>query len=217
VGQKTSAVTYSDTVNVARSKDGGVVASRERILNGRPPRFSFLTTRPQIQLKPITVPAAMAIDSDETKPPQLAPELQCDSWLNTEPIALESLRGKVVLLDFSLHWSKFGIAKLPSVQLAHELYKDKGLVVIGLGSHSSPEKYVKELIRRHNLTYPIGLDTDLGTVGIRYYSGMTAKRYDVKHGISHILIDRNSKISSRIRFEENLIHSVRRAVLYGDK
>src|SRR5579863_8484084 len=53
-------------------------------------------------------------------------------WLNTQPLTLEYLRGKVVLIDFwtytCINWRR----TLPYIREWASKYKDQGLVVIGV-------------------------------------------------------------------------------------
>jgi len=42
----------------------------------------------------------MAINVQTLAKQRLAPEIQSDQWLNGEPVTLQALRGRVVLIDF---------------------------------------------------------------------------------------------------------------------
>src|SRR5215208_5996182 len=65
--------------------------------------------------------------SDTSSP--TAPEFAPGTWINSEPLTLKSLKGRVVLLDF---WT-FGCYNcrntLPFVKSWHERYSDKGLTI----------------------------------------------------------------------------------------
>src|SRR5215813_4314542 len=69
--------------------------------------------------------------ADATKAP-VAPEISGGTWINSEPLTLKSLRGRVVVVDF---WT-FGCYNcrntLPSVKSWDEHYRDKGLTIIGV-------------------------------------------------------------------------------------
>ena len=85
-------------------------------------------------------------------------------WLNSPPMTLQSLRGKVVLVDF---WTFACIncqRALPHVRAWAEKYKNQGLVVIGV---HSPEfaferkvDNVKRAARELGLGFPIAVDND---------------------------------------------------------
>ena len=80
-----------------------------------------------------------------------APTLVVDSWVNSEPLALAGLKGKVVLLDF---WGVDAnrIGSVPNIRDWDERYKDKGLVVIavtrsnGLYQWDAAEQRVMQLV-----------------------------------------------------------------------
>jgi cytochrome c biogenesis protein CcdA/thiol-disulfide isomerase/thioredoxin len=91
------------------------------------------------------------------------PDLQgATTWLNSAPLTRESLRGKVVLIDF---WTFACINcqhALPFVRAWHEKYKDQGFVVIGV---HSPEfaferrvENVQRAARDMRLEFPIAVD-----------------------------------------------------------
>jgi thiol-disulfide isomerase/thioredoxin len=66
-----------------------------------------------------------------------APDLADGEWINSEPLKLKDLRGRVVLIEF---WT-FGCYNcrntLPFIKGWHDRYHDKGLTVIGVHSPES--------------------------------------------------------------------------------
>ena len=93
------------------------------------------------------------------------PELSgATAWLNSSPLTTQSLRGKVVLIDF---WTFACIncqRAIPHVRAWAEKYKDQGLVVIGV---HAPEfaferkaDNVKRAVADLGLTFPIAIDND---------------------------------------------------------
>src|SRR5262245_58043145 len=83
-------------------------------------------------------------------------------WLNTQPLKLENLRGKVVLIDFwtftCINWRR----TLPYVRAWEAKYKDQGLVVIGVHTPEFSFEYksdnVTTSIKQMNIGYPVALD-----------------------------------------------------------
>ena len=69
--------------------------------------------------------------ADEIKP-TIAPEIVNGTWINSEPLTLKSLRGRVVIVNF---WT-FGCYNcrntLPSIKAWDARYRDKGLTIIGV-------------------------------------------------------------------------------------
>jgi len=98
----------------------------------------------------------------------VAPELVgIDSWINSNPLTLESLRGKVVLIDFWTYTCINCIRTFPHISGWYEKYKDKGFVVLGVHSpefnfEKKRENVVREA-RKNNLNYPIAQDNDMKT------------------------------------------------------
>lgn len=93
------------------------------------------------------------------------PSLQgANEWLNTQPLTAESLRGKVVLIDFCTYTCINWLRELPFVRAWHEKYKDQGLAVIGI--HTPEFEFEKNLdnvrsaLEDMNVDYPIAVDND---------------------------------------------------------
>jgi len=96
-----------------------------------------------------------------------APELYNQVWLNSQPLKLADLRGKVVVVDFWTFDCINCIHLIPSVREWYNKYKGGGLVVIGV--HSPEFEYEKELnnvqdaIARLGVPYPVAIDNDFHT------------------------------------------------------
>src|SRR5262249_6699600 len=85
-------------------------------------------------------------------------------WLNSPPLTLEQLRGKVVLVDFWTYSCINCLRALPYVEAWAEKYKDQGLVVIGV--HAPEFAFekdignVKKAVADLGITYPVAVDND---------------------------------------------------------
>jgi methionine-S-sulfoxide reductase len=85
-------------------------------------------------------------------------------WLNSKPLTREGLRGKVVVVDFWTYSCINCLRAMPYINQWYAHYKDAGLVVIGV--HSPEFKFekdtanVRQAIDKHQLKYPIALDSD---------------------------------------------------------
>lgn len=96
-----------------------------------------------------------------------APELASGEWINSEPLKLNDLRGRVVLVEF---WT-FGCINcrnsLPFVESWHARYREKGLIVIGVHSPEfDEEKNVASLrseVASLGIRYPVVTDNDYQT------------------------------------------------------
>jgi cytochrome c biogenesis protein CcdA/thiol-disulfide isomerase/thioredoxin len=89
------------------------------------------------------------------------------SWLNSKPLTLASLRGKVVLIDFWTYSCVNCIRTLPYVKRWYETYKDEGLVVVGVHTPEFAFEHVRGNVERavssFGIHYPVALDNDYGT------------------------------------------------------
>jgi len=67
-----------------------------------------------------------------------------DGWINSEPFTLESLRGKVVLIDFWTYTCVNCIRTLPFLKEWHEKYANEGLVIVGVHSPEFEFEHIPE-------------------------------------------------------------------------
>ena len=86
------------------------------------------------------------------------------SWINSPPLAIDALRGQVLLLDFWTFdcWSCYrSFAWLTSLQ---EKYRGQGFRVIGIHTpefaHERRADRVRDKIRRWGLDHPVMIDND---------------------------------------------------------
>jgi cytochrome c biogenesis protein CcdA/thiol-disulfide isomerase/thioredoxin len=88
-------------------------------------------------------------------------------WINSKPLSITQLKGKVVLIDFWTYTCINCIRSLPYVEGWYSQYQKDGLVVVGV---EAPEfSYEKEpgnvaaAVKQDGLTYPIAIDGNLST------------------------------------------------------
>lgn len=109
-------------------------------------------------------------------------------WLNSKPLRIQELRGKVVLVDFWEYTCVNCIRTFPYLTEWHRRYADKGLVIIGIHTpefeFAKSKENVQEAARRFGLTFPILLDND--------YENWSA--YANRYWPRKYLIDKNGKI-----------------------
>jgi thiol-disulfide isomerase/thioredoxin len=97
-----------------------------------------------------------------------APELTgVTAWLNSEPLTLDALRGKVVLVDFWTYSCINCQRTLPYLTRWHDEYADDGLVILGVHSpefaFERVEGNVRDNAARLGVRYPVALDNDFAT------------------------------------------------------
>lgn len=85
-------------------------------------------------------------------------------WLNSQPLSMQALRGKVVLVEF---WT-FGCWNCrhvePYIRQWHQRYNDKGLVVVGVHTpefayERKPDK-LRNYVKENDIRYPVVIDND---------------------------------------------------------
>jgi thiol-disulfide isomerase/thioredoxin len=97
-----------------------------------------------------------------------APEFAgIEGWLNSPPLSIEGLRGKVVLVEFWTHRCINCLHVLPHTIQWHERYKARGLVVVGIHTPETEEEAgvpsLQAAMRELGVTFPVALDNGYGT------------------------------------------------------
>jgi len=97
-----------------------------------------------------------------------APEITgISNWINSKPLTINELKGKVVLIDFWTYTCINCIRTLPYVTSWDEKYKDRGLVIIGV--HTPEFEFEKKTsnvegaLKQYNIKYPVAQDNDFNT------------------------------------------------------
>jgi peroxiredoxin len=95
-----------------------------------------------------------------------APEWTNDRWLNSAPLKLSQLKGKVILLRFFMESScPMCRASAPYLNDFHTKYKDQGLVVIGMYTpkprpRKTEVETVKQFVADYGFAFPVAVDDD---------------------------------------------------------
>ncbi|MGF6773659.1 cytochrome c biogenesis protein CcdA/thiol-disulfide isomerase/thioredoxin [Paraburkholderia sp. GAS199] len=77
-------------------------------------------------------------------------------WLNSPPLTVQDLRGKVVLVDFWTYSCINCLRSLPYVKAWAQKYKDQGLVVIGV--HAPEFAFERNIDNVKKATHDLGVD-----------------------------------------------------------
>jgi thiol-disulfide isomerase/thioredoxin len=93
-----------------------------------------------------------------------APELAAGTWINSDALSIEKLRGRVVLVDF---WT-FGCYNcrntLPSLKRWDAAYRQQGLMIVGVHSPEFDREKVLANVQREvrslGINYPVVTDND---------------------------------------------------------
>lgn len=121
--------------------------------------------------------------------PTDAPEFAgIQSWINSNPQTIKSLKGKVVLIDFWTYSCINCIRNNPYIESWYNTYKDDGFVAIGVHAPEFAfEKIpanVQKAVKDQHITYPVALDNDFDTWNA----------YSNRSWPASYLIDANGKI-----------------------
>lgn len=117
------------------------------------------------------------------------------NWINSSPLTIDELKGKVVLIDFWTYSCINCIRTFPYLRQWYDAYKDKNFVIIGVHTpefeFEKDENNVKKAVKRFHITYPVAMDNHYGTWQAFYNAYWPA----------HYLIDQNG-IVREVHFGE---------------
>ncbi|MDR3449568.1 MAG: cytochrome c biogenesis protein DipZ [Alphaproteobacteria bacterium] len=121
--------------------------------------------------------------------PYPAPELAgIAGWLNSPPLTVAGLKGKVVLVDFWTYSCINCVRTLPYITAWDARYRDQGLVIIGVHSpefefEKNPDN-IQTALAKYGIHYPVAIDNNLATWGA----------FDNHYWPAHYLIDKNGQV-----------------------
>jgi thiol-disulfide isomerase/thioredoxin len=97
---------------------------------------------------------------------QPAPEIQAGYWLNTGPLTLGGLRGKIVVVEFWATWCPPCRASIPHLVALHKKHAGKGVVIVSLTQEDKGA--VKGFVKANKMIYAIGgKSSSGGRYGVR--------------------------------------------------
>lgn len=131
--------------------------------------------------------------------PPLAPALDVTEWINSEPLTLESLRGKVVVLEaFQMLCPACVTHSIPQAQRVRRLYPADEVAVVGI--HTVFEHHdvmgpdaLRAFLSEFRVTFPVAVDRpDPSGMSVP----VTMAAYDLRGTPSQILLDRRGRVRS---------------------
>ena len=129
-----------------------------------------------------------AMERERAEGPLAAEPVGINAWINSDPLTLEQLRGKVVLVDFWTYTCVNCIRTFPYLKLWHSRYADDGLVILGI--HTPEFEFEKnyynvlEATEENGIAWPVAQDNDFETW----------KAYENRFWPAKYLIDRDGVI-----------------------
>jgi cytochrome c biogenesis protein CcdA/thiol-disulfide isomerase/thioredoxin len=132
-------------------------------------RLVALVAPSNAQAQPVKTDAdpamMMSAGGNSAGVPSTLPDLSgASAWINSPPLTAESLRGKVVVVDFWTYSCINCLRTLPYVNAWYGKYKDSGLVVLGVHTPEFPfekdEANVRKAVRDLGIDYPVAMDND---------------------------------------------------------
>ncbi|MDQ2741962.1 MAG: redoxin domain-containing protein [Chloroflexota bacterium] len=156
---------------------------RERVLlTGDPGEQSLIRDLRILLGVSVASPISAAVPAPEVGHP--APGFSLTS-LDGGRASLQSLHGRVVLLNFWATWCTACRSEMPRLEGWYRKLRGQGVTIVGIDNGESAGT-VRDFIRRFHITYPIALDG----------SGDISARYDAAYFPTTVLIDRAGTVSS---------------------
>jgi RNA polymerase sigma-70 factor, ECF subfamily len=125
--------------------------------------FEFMCSEPNSEIDIQVFPPAY------DRYDKAAPGLFVSKWLNTKPITLEELKGKVVLLCIGDFLDQS--APTEEIKKLYEKYQNRPFAIIAVQSHSSDlpitsniEELSRQYIEENNISFLFGLDDEMSVV-----------------------------------------------------
>jgi cytochrome c biogenesis protein CcdA/thiol-disulfide isomerase/thioredoxin len=111
---------------------------------------------------------ASQLDKVPLKDYGAAPDVHdISAWINSRPLTLPKLRGKVVLVDFWTYSCINCLRTLPYLKAWDMRYRSKGLVILGVHTPEFAFEHdlgnVRAAVKRLGVDYPVALDNSYGT------------------------------------------------------
>ncbi|SRR5579884_3273288 len=146
-------------------------------------------------------------------PATIAPEFRdISQWVNSDPVSISSLKGKVVMIDCWTYTCIFCLRTLPVMRKLHHKYGEYGFSVISVHSaeyqFASIPSNINRAISKFNIPFPVAMDT----------KNKTWEAYGNMYWPKHILVDCDGFVrfghagyGGIADFEENIVELLHEA------
>lgn len=117
--------------------------------------------------RPAPFGSATAAEGAELSGPPAPDFRDISAWINSDPLTLEQLRGKVVLVDFWTYSCINCIRTQPYLNAWYDRYHDQGFEIIGVHApefaFEKKEQNVRDAVNKAGIKYPVALDNNFAT------------------------------------------------------
>ncbi len=141
---------------------------------------------PKPDLSPLALLSAVSDEKIANKP---APAIRIESWINSQPVDLAKLRGKIVVLHFDDGTSYSRQELAPALRQLYAAYHLAGLEIVSIQPPGVDEQEIRRVIEGYGMEYPVGVDSAAGDM-----RGTTASAYAAEQLPCAVLIDREGKV-----------------------
>ncbi|SDV11098.1 cytochrome c biogenesis protein DipZ [Pseudomonas mucidolens] len=168
--------TGTDNALLASTSSEGVASIERRVQETIPKIIDYFASQ---------VKADTSLDAAKGAMPSIAGAVQ---WINSPELSNESLKGKVVLVDFWTYDCINCQRTLPYVKNWAQKYEKDGLVVIGV--HTPEYGYeriidnVKDQVKKLGITFPVAIDNNYAIW----------RNFDNQYWPAHYLIDAKGQV-----------------------
>jgi len=169
--------TGADNVLLANTSSQGVASVEKNVLENVPKVVDYFVSKVRAD--------STEDEASKGAMPSLSGAVQ---WLNSPELTAESLRGKVVLVDFWTYDCINCQHTLPYVKEWEKKYGKDGLVVIGV--HTPEYGYeriidnVKDQVKKLGITYPVAIDNNYAIW----------RNFDNQYWPAHYLVDAKGQV-----------------------
>lgn len=112
-----------------------------------------------------------------------SPAWQLRDWMNSSPLELKGLEGKIVVLDFWATWCVECVRSIPRLNALQTKYAKAGVVIIGVCAPEGGER-MADVVRGKGIRYPVAVDR----------GGVTNRRYLANSSPDYYIIDRQGRL-----------------------
>src|SRR5947209_16883916 len=128
-----------------------------------------------------------------------------DAWINSSPLSVQALRGRVVLIDFWTFSCVNCVRTIPHLHELYDAYRSQGFVIVGVHSpefdFEKVQSNVRAAVQRLRITWPVAVDSQMATWNA----------YSNQYWPAEYLIDKQGRIAY-VNFGEGQYQATNQAV-----